>query len=185
MPTAPRAEDRARKRSRAAPEGGRFGHPLSLSLSGSAPRPGTATWSRLSASPSTEPSLRIAPPPPPPRTNRTSRVPHPVLIGHAASLTCVSPPSSRTSPCRRPCCSLPLQLRANLRAGGMRQGGREGEGVYSRDTGRGNSREGGGTWRGESGAARSEGASTGGSGFGRRSGGADRNPALCVRIGST
>ena len=57
--------------------------------------------------------------------------------------------------------------------------------MYSRDTGRGNSREGGGTWRGESGAARSEGASTGGSGFGRRSGGADRNPALCVRIGST
>ena len=27
------------------------------------------------------------PPPPPPRTNRTRRVPHPVLIGHAASLT--------------------------------------------------------------------------------------------------
>jgi hypothetical protein len=26
-----------------------------------------------------------APPPPPPRTNRTRRVPHPVLIGHAAS----------------------------------------------------------------------------------------------------
>ena len=28
-----------------------------------------------------------APPPPPPRTNRTRRVPHPVLIGTAASLT--------------------------------------------------------------------------------------------------
>ena len=27
------------------------------------------------------------PPPPAPRTNRTRRVPHPVLIGHAASLT--------------------------------------------------------------------------------------------------
>jgi len=27
------------------------------------------------------------PPPPPPRTIRTRRVPHPVLIGHAASLT--------------------------------------------------------------------------------------------------
>ena len=27
------------------------------------------------------------PPPPSPRTNRTRRVPHPVLIGHAASLT--------------------------------------------------------------------------------------------------
>ena len=27
------------------------------------------------------------PPPPPPRTNRTRRVPHPVLIRHAASLT--------------------------------------------------------------------------------------------------
>ena len=27
------------------------------------------------------------PPPPPLRTNRTRRVPHPVLIGHAASLT--------------------------------------------------------------------------------------------------
>jgi len=26
-------------------------------------------------------------PPPPPRTNRTRRVPHPVLSGHAASLT--------------------------------------------------------------------------------------------------
>ena len=28
-----------------------------------------------------------APPPPPPRTKWTRRVPHPVLIGHAASLT--------------------------------------------------------------------------------------------------
>ena len=27
------------------------------------------------------------PPPPPPLTNRTRRVPHPALIGHAASLT--------------------------------------------------------------------------------------------------
>ena len=27
------------------------------------------------------------PPPPPPRTKWTRRVPHPVLIGHAASLT--------------------------------------------------------------------------------------------------
>jgi hypothetical protein len=31
--------------------------------------------------------MRGAPPPPCPRTNRTRRVPHPVLIGHAASLT--------------------------------------------------------------------------------------------------
>jgi len=32
--------------------------------------------------------VRLGPPPPPPlRTNRTRRVPHPVLIGHAASLT--------------------------------------------------------------------------------------------------
>jgi len=30
---------------------------------------------------------RGAAPPPPPRTDRTRRVPHPVLIGHAASLT--------------------------------------------------------------------------------------------------
>jgi hypothetical protein len=30
---------------------------------------------------------RGGPPPPPPRTNRTRRVPYPVLIGHAASLT--------------------------------------------------------------------------------------------------
>ena len=29
----------------------------------------------------------LAPPPPPPRTNWTRRVPHPVLIGYAASLT--------------------------------------------------------------------------------------------------
>jgi hypothetical protein len=30
---------------------------------------------------------RLPPPPPPLRTNRTRRVPHPVLIEHAASLT--------------------------------------------------------------------------------------------------
>ena len=30
---------------------------------------------------------RPPPPPPPPRTKWTRRVPHPVLIGHAASLT--------------------------------------------------------------------------------------------------
>ena len=30
---------------------------------------------------------RLRPPPPPPRTKWTRRVPHPVLIGHAASLT--------------------------------------------------------------------------------------------------
>ena len=30
---------------------------------------------------------RWVPPPPPPRTKWTRRVPHPVLIGHAASLT--------------------------------------------------------------------------------------------------
>ena len=33
----------------------------------------------------------LPPPPPPPRTNRTRRVPHPVLIGHAASLSQVRP----------------------------------------------------------------------------------------------
>jgi hypothetical protein len=33
-------------------------------------------------------AVRLPPPPSPPlRTNRTRRVPHPVLIGHAASLT--------------------------------------------------------------------------------------------------
>ena len=36
-----------------------------------------------------------APPPPPSRTNRTRRVPHPVLIGHAASLSQVSCSSFR------------------------------------------------------------------------------------------
>ena len=32
-------------------------------------------------------ALALEPPPPPPRTKWTRRVPHPVLIGHAASLT--------------------------------------------------------------------------------------------------
>ena len=31
--------------------------------------------------------IEVFPPPPPPRTKWTRRVPHPVLIGHAASLT--------------------------------------------------------------------------------------------------
>jgi len=43
-------------------------------------------------------------PPPSPRTNRTRRVPHPVLIGHAASLT--------------------LRLQQRAREGGRRGGGR-------------------------------------------------------------
>jgi len=34
---------------------------------------------------------RVSHPPPPPRTKWTRRVPHPVLIGHAASLTILSP----------------------------------------------------------------------------------------------
>ena len=33
------------------------------------------------------PAEEVSPPPPPPRTKWTRRVPHPVLIGHAASLT--------------------------------------------------------------------------------------------------
>jgi hypothetical protein len=33
------------------------------------------------------PASGFGPPPPPSRTNLTRRVPHPVLIGHAASLT--------------------------------------------------------------------------------------------------
>ena len=41
---------------------------------------------------------RPPPPPPPPRTNWTRRVPHPVLIGHAASLTPYPP---RPRPSRR------------------------------------------------------------------------------------
>ena len=39
-------------------------------------------------------SAPASPPPPPPRTKRTRRVPHPVLIGHAASLT--PPRTNRT-----------------------------------------------------------------------------------------
>ena len=35
----------------------------------------------------TSTSQESPPPPPPPRTKWTRRVPHPVLIGHAASLT--------------------------------------------------------------------------------------------------
>jgi len=88
------------------------------------------------------------PPPPPylvdtprpsPRTTRARRVPHPVLIGRIASS------SSRPA-------SLALAL-AFRRGGGGGGGGGGREGVYSRDTGRGNSREGG-----RSGRARTEGA---------------------------
>ena len=43
-----------------------------------APRPRGSSYSG---------SIPRAPPPPPLRTNRTRRVPHPVLIGHAASFT--------------------------------------------------------------------------------------------------
>ena len=44
-------------------------------------------------------SLEVPPPPPPPRTKWTRRVPHPVLIGHAASLT---PRTDRTHISPRP-----------------------------------------------------------------------------------
>jgi len=44
-------------------------------------------------------------PRPSPRTNRTRRVPHPILIGHAASLT--------------PCCLHPPRLRAPRRSRGL------------------------------------------------------------------
>ena len=54
------------------------------------------------------PTQSMTPPPPPPlRTNRTRRVPHPVLIGHAASLT----------PCLRPALR-PALRRAHGRAVG-------------------------------------------------------------------
>jgi hypothetical protein len=43
-------------------------------------------WAPLEIAP-TELRIDVAPPPRPPRTKWTRRVPHPVLIGHAASLT--------------------------------------------------------------------------------------------------
>jgi hypothetical protein len=44
------------------------------------------------------PSEPLPPPPLPPRTNRTRRVPHPVRIGHAASLTPYESDTPRPSP---------------------------------------------------------------------------------------
>jgi hypothetical protein len=57
--------------------------------------PGKQEWGSVNALCSFLPSCSVLPcgsglslsPPPPSRTNRTRRVPHPVLIGHAASLT--------------------------------------------------------------------------------------------------
>jgi hypothetical protein len=51
---------------------------------GAAPSPGTEP---LPLAPASLHPVRVPPPPPPPRTKWTRRVPHPVLIGHAASLT--------------------------------------------------------------------------------------------------
>ena len=61
------------------------------------------------------------PHPPPPRTKWTRRVPHPVLTGHAASLTPYpqdmnAPPARRVAPCPAPAArhALSLDLRAQL-----------------------------------------------------------------------
>ena len=53
------------------------------------------------------------PPPPPPRTKWTRRVPHPVLIGHAASLTPYGLGADRTDTC--PACSIAAESRAARR----------------------------------------------------------------------
>jgi hypothetical protein len=55
----------------------------------------------------------VPPPPPPPRTKWTRRVPHPVLIGHAASLTYArsAPPRPTRAPARAPL-RAPTPLRA-------------------------------------------------------------------------
>jgi hypothetical protein len=90
--------------------------------------------------------------PPPPRTKWTRRVPHPVLIGHAASLT----PHRRGRAPQR----LGLEMRGRTLEGegeGGREGGREG--VYSRDTGRCNSKLG---WRFEVGGLRLDTRASGG-----------------------
>ena len=59
-------------------------------------------------------------PAPNPRTNRTRRVPHPVLIGHAASLTPYAS-TPRPSPRPAPAPRLPFPLRIPLPyRGGLR-----------------------------------------------------------------
>jgi hypothetical protein len=45
------------------------------------------SWERWSDQAAAAISVSASPARPPPRTNRTRRVPHPVLTGHAASLT--------------------------------------------------------------------------------------------------
>ena len=89
-------------------------------------RPSLPEWSTVQAPP--PPPYLVDTPRPSPRTTRARRVPHPVLIGRIASS------SSRPA-------SLALAL-AFRRGGGGGGGGGGREGVYSRDTGRGNSREG-------------------------------------------
>ena len=52
----------------------------------------------------------MPPPPPPPRTKWTRRVPHPVLIGHAASLTSSKPNHLY---------AWPLESESHVRRGGL------------------------------------------------------------------
>jgi hypothetical protein len=62
--------------------------PLPLAPPGAAPAPPRVVDARVGLLSTGKRARSLERPvPPPPRTNRTRRVPHPVLIGHAASLT--------------------------------------------------------------------------------------------------
>jgi hypothetical protein len=63
--------------------------------------------------------------PPPPRANRTRRVPHPVLIGHARAGACSAP-----SQPNRPATPLPPRVRARRRAGGLSGAGAGAAGTW-------------------------------------------------------
>ena len=68
---------------------------------------------RGSASPPPRESALSCAPPPPSRTKWTRRVPHPVLIGHAASLTQVGERPTRRLP-RRGVERMPARERATV-----------------------------------------------------------------------